>query len=290
MINSFNAKNTFFLPIVFKKVLTFCNFSGECNPDDSVGEGKIYSRPGDPLCPVKSFQKYISKLHPSCDALWQRPLETFNENDSVWYCKSPLGKNTLSHMMAKISKLAKLSRIYTNHCLRATAITHLDTGGFEARHIMRASGHRSEASIRSYSSRLTESKQREMSDCLSKPFKNESVNFIPGTTSSPLKELSEQELLTIFSDDNMFSELPLSPILKDQNQQGNVQQIPRQPQPKQQNNVTAGENTQLLPIPVHTPNNSYQQENIQHNFRQQIRQSTPVYNFSNCVVHFNTQQ
>ena len=108
----------------------------------------------------------------------------------------------------------------------------MDTGGFEARHIMRASGHRSEASIRSYSSRLTESKQREMSDCLSKPFKNESVHSIPaGTTSSPVKELSEQEMLAIFSDDNMFSELPLSPILKDQNQQGNVQQIPTVKQP-----------------------------------------------------------
>ncbi|CAE1325125.1 unnamed protein product [Acanthosepion pharaonis] len=26
-----------------------------------------------PLCPVKSFEKYLSKLHPLCDRLWQRP-------------------------------------------------------------------------------------------------------------------------------------------------------------------------------------------------------------------------
>ena len=252
----------------------------------------MYSRPGDPLCPVKCFQKYIAKLNPSCDALWQRPLETYIENASVWYCKSPVGQNTLSQMMVKISKLAKLSKTYTNHCLRATAITHLDAGGFEARHIMRASGHRSEASIRSYSSRLTESKQREMSNCLSKPFKNESVNLLPSTAPSPLTELSEQELLTLFSDDNIFSELPQPPINTDNNPPGNVQQIPKQPQQisVQQNTVTAGNNAQLMQMPIHNPvNKSYQQENIQHNFRQQIRQSTPVYNFSNCVVHFNTQ-
>ena len=53
--------------------------------------------------------------------------------------------------MKNISTDAGLSQLYTNHSIRATCITVLDSAGNEARHIMSVSGHRSEASIRSYS-------------------------------------------------------------------------------------------------------------------------------------------
>lgn len=64
----------------------------------------------------------------------------------------------LARMMPDISEQAKLSFRYTNHSVRATAITDLDDAGIEARH-MRASGHKSEASIRSYAKRLSENKK-----------------------------------------------------------------------------------------------------------------------------------
>jgi hypothetical protein len=54
-------------------------------------------------------------------------------------------------MMSDLSVAAALSKTYTNHCTRATAITTLDQAGYEARHIMRVSGHRNEALIKSYS-------------------------------------------------------------------------------------------------------------------------------------------
>ena len=40
-----------------------------------------------PSCPVKSFKLYVTKLHPLCDALWQkpRPLTKFLPSDHVWY-------------------------------------------------------------------------------------------------------------------------------------------------------------------------------------------------------------
>lgn len=57
-------------------------------------------------------------------------------------------KHTLGDKMKRLSKKAKLSRIYTNHCWRATSITLLD--GYKARHVMVISGHKSESSIRSY--------------------------------------------------------------------------------------------------------------------------------------------
>ena len=121
------------------------------------------------MFPVHSFKKYFSKLHPSLDALWQRPLDSFESCQPTWYYRIPVGKNTLSNMMPEISRNGNLPKVYTNHCVRATSITELDNAGVEARHIMRASGHNSEASIRSYACHLTENKARQMSNHLSEP-------------------------------------------------------------------------------------------------------------------------
>ena len=79
-----------------------------------------------------------------------------DQNDHVpptghWYDNQVLGVKQLEKYMKKLSVEAKLSKIYTNHSIRATCITILDSAGLEARHIMAVSGHRSEASIRSYS-------------------------------------------------------------------------------------------------------------------------------------------
>ena len=117
-------------------------------PSDTVGEGRMFATGGD-LCPITSMQKYLSKLHPDNPALWQKPLHSWpKDHPGPWYSKAPLGKNTLGNMMACISKSAKLSRLYTNHSIRATHITLLDESGVEARHIMRTSGHKNESSIR----------------------------------------------------------------------------------------------------------------------------------------------
>lgn len=135
------------------------------DPSDSTGDGRMYERAGSPFCPVSAYELYLSKLNPDISWLWQRPKDTVDEDESIWYCKSPLGKNTLGSLMNIISERAGLSKPYTNHCIRATAVTVLDEV-FEARHIMRVSGHKSETSIRAYSRRLSEPKQREMSATL----------------------------------------------------------------------------------------------------------------------------
>ena len=79
---------------------------------------------------------------------------------------APLGTNTFGTLMKTISREVNLSQEYTNHSIRATAVNLLDHSNFEARHIMRVSG-QSESSIGSYSRRLPESKQSEISDALS---------------------------------------------------------------------------------------------------------------------------
>ena len=68
---------------------------------------------GNPLCPVSSFKKYLSKLHPSKNDLWQKPRDSFEE-DSIWYCNAALGKNTLANMMREIAQ--ENSLILLNQC------------------------------------------------------------------------------------------------------------------------------------------------------------------------------
>ncbi|WAR28833.1 hypothetical protein MAR_014537 [Mya arenaria] len=70
----------------------------------------------------------------------------------------------------QISNTAALSQKYPNHCIRATSISALDIAAFEARQIIRVTGHKSETSIESYASRLTEGTKREMLDALSIAF------------------------------------------------------------------------------------------------------------------------
>ena len=67
----------------------------------------MYERLEDPMCPVKSYLKYVSKLHPENMAFWQQPSDSYDDISSVWYTKTPIGKNNLSTMMVKISKLSK---------------------------------------------------------------------------------------------------------------------------------------------------------------------------------------
>ena len=110
---------------------------------------------------------YLKKLNPNLDALWQRPkTRNFNKHEKIWFENSPVGCNPLNETMKNLSTKAKLSRIYTNHCIRASVVTSLDEQGFEARQIMATTGHKSENSIKSYASRCPDKKRRQVSDAL----------------------------------------------------------------------------------------------------------------------------
>jgi hypothetical protein len=71
-------------------------------------------------CPVATFAKYLLKLNPSNPSLWQRPKKNVLIEDDVWYDNSSLGHNTLGKMMDTMSREARLSKIYSNHCLKGT--------------------------------------------------------------------------------------------------------------------------------------------------------------------------
>ncbi len=89
--------------------------------------------------------------------------------DKVWYDGTPVGKNMLNDFMKNLCIKLNLTQLYTNHCVRATALTLLDTDGFEAHHIMAVSGHKNESMIKSsYSVKCPPQKKCQISDSLSK--------------------------------------------------------------------------------------------------------------------------
>ena len=86
--------------------------------------------------------------------------------NAIWYDRKPLSVNKLSSIMKQISKAAGLSKVYTNHCLRETAITLLSEAKVPNRHIMAISGHRSEASLASYNNRPSQNQPYNCSDVI----------------------------------------------------------------------------------------------------------------------------
>ena len=70
-------------------------------------------------------------------------------------------KKTLSRpRFAKYQNFQNHCLSTQNHSIRATAITEMDEAGIDTRHIMRVSGHKSETSIKHYTSWLCEKKKR----------------------------------------------------------------------------------------------------------------------------------
>ena len=136
--------------------------------DESHAKGRMYDAPESDMCPVKTFELYISKLHPSSDLFFQLPRRCYNVSDDLWLEPKPIGENTLGNFMPRISAMCSLSRRYTNHCLRSTAITLLDEAQFPSRHIMTVSGHKSENSIKSYNHHTNEETKRLMSHTLTR--------------------------------------------------------------------------------------------------------------------------
>ena len=107
--------------------------------------------PENPLCPVRSFQMYLSKLHPKCDSLWQRPCKKEHCSDAdIWYYNKTIGQNTIAGFMSNLSHAADLSCIYTNHSIRVSTTTFLKRNKFTDNQIMAITGHKSVNSLQLY--------------------------------------------------------------------------------------------------------------------------------------------
>lgn len=154
--------------------------------EDKQSKPRMYSNDS-ATCPIASLKLYLSKLHNNCDTFFTKNIESklfVAERQKNWYTSKPLGNNTLAKMMKSISVRLNLSRNYTNHSIRATCITLLSSFGFEARQIMRVSGHKSESSLRSYDHDNSVEQKRKISQVLSKKPSASATTPLPFSSSS----------------------------------------------------------------------------------------------------------
>ena len=129
---------------------------------------------GDPQYPVTSYEEYLSHLDPKSKVLFPYPLDHITQvrkkkvwkGQQIWYSVEAIGVNKLGEKMKVLSKQIGLSKVYTNHCLRATVITRLSSKGVEARKIRNITGHQNDASITHYCAKPTLQEQAELSSML----------------------------------------------------------------------------------------------------------------------------
>jgi hypothetical protein len=136
--------------------------------DEDMESGGLISEIKDhPKCPIHILRKYISKLNPTNEALWQRPKENFKTEDDSWYINARLGHNSIANMMKKISAQCSLSKIYTNHSVRVSSCTLLGAHGFTDIDITAVSKHKSLDSLAIYK-RTKAERKIEMATALSR--------------------------------------------------------------------------------------------------------------------------
>ena len=99
-------------------------------------------------------------------------------------------------MMKSISEAAKLSKMYTNHSVRATGITLWSNAGIQNSHVMAISGHRSEQNLAHYNTRPSTSQLQHCSDVLSRGLTAES-SYSSGTASNTCTQIQEKIKMTV---------------------------------------------------------------------------------------------
>ena len=140
----------------------------EEHDNDTDQDNVMYEQPNSDRCPVKSFKFYLSKLNPLQTAFFQQPVRKAVSKVSVpWYQNQAVGKNKIGGFMQEISKEAKLNTIYSNHCIRATAINALVRGKHAPTEVIAVSGHKSVEGLKPYIERPTLKERRSLNNTLS---------------------------------------------------------------------------------------------------------------------------
>lgn len=150
---------------------------------------------GGPNCPVAIVMEYMKRLHPKCEFFWQRTLPQYLPSDDTWFANAKVGHNTISAMMKNISIFLRLSKTYTNHCVRATCITVLGKS-FQDNEIKAVSGHKTLQALGIYK-RTSEDTLMSMSDtlhaCMSKR-KCDTKEGVPAPTMESIRAMPTPEI------------------------------------------------------------------------------------------------
>ena len=127
-----------------------------------------------------ALRLYSEKLNPECSAFFQYPKHSWKRpQEGVWFENRCLGVNKFRDMMKILSKATNPSKIYTNHSVKATAITTWSDTGLSNRHIMSLSGCRNEDSLCSYNTRPSSQQLQLCSNVLSTALNSADQHLLP---------------------------------------------------------------------------------------------------------------
>ena len=204
-------------------------------------------------------------------------------------------------MKLGVAKSVNLIGDYMNHSIQATVISTLDSAGFEGRHIIQLSSHKSESTIKEYSTKCPENKRKEMfeslSDAMNPPMKK--AKKIPSATVSKginindvkedlpnfqLEELSEFDMI----DDTVLADLMLD-FPEEQNKNANQEEnVDPNIRPQVTRQIIARPN-----VPNQLQQNNFHEINTQYNtFNQPRFPQIPQMYFpsSNVMINYNFKQ
>ena len=141
-------------------------------------------------CVVSLYHKYMSLRPPNApnDIFYLQPLR--NPQPNCWYKASPVGHNTLSATVRKLTACIGEDGYFTNHSLRRTCATRLYENGLDEQRIMAVTGHRSKDGVRTYK-KISRAQEEEASDILQNNCKKAKIadddkeNLPPHVASKP---------------------------------------------------------------------------------------------------------
>ncbi len=113
---------------------------------------RFYAQPGSDRCLVKLLDKYLSLLPAGASHFYMRALDKFPSNpEKPCFVNQRVGVNQLKKVLTDLSVNSGISVRYTNHSLRATAITRMFNSGIVPEKVIaEVSGHRSMKALRFY--------------------------------------------------------------------------------------------------------------------------------------------
>ena len=143
--------------------MTTKNHQGGAKVDDNdYSDARLYNNEF-----VEAFRLFLARRNPKEKALFQTPKPCIQPDDEVWYKAEPMGKNFLGKIMQGLSSRAKLSQIYTPHCVRASMITILFQAGVQPKEICAITKHKREASLDPYIRGTSSAQKQQCSTILS---------------------------------------------------------------------------------------------------------------------------
>lgn len=231
----------------------------EC--DGEIITGFMPEIKGDRMCPVRSFEMYLSLLNPRSNDLWQRPLARQNAEGEC-YCRKKVGHNPLSTFMSGLSKSCQLSQRYTNHDIRVTGCTILFRCQFTNKEIMAITGHKSVNSLAIYQKVSFDQKIRmgqTFNYALTDPERLQQMHpSLPTGHQDPLDITNAAELLAILNTDDDENVPPVVQNIPQQKQKSATkrafQEINSNPENMQLVPIQAAPSTSAPPAPNHNPN------------------------------------